>query len=292
VETRVALVTGGTDGIGRAVALRLARDGNRVLLVGRDRERGERALADLRAAAPAAAHCFLPADLSLLADTARLADEVARRSDRLDAAVFCAGVLSTVPEWTHEGLERTLALNYLSRYLLGWRLLPALTASPAGRLVLVANAGRYRDTLDLDDLQHRRGRPGMRVAGRAQFANDLLAVELAERLRGTNVVVTCVYPGVVRTSVWRNARGLPPLVRAAAGGLAGLVGRDPDEAARTPAFLAGDRLRAGGFYGPKARPLRIPARALRPERRLALWTASEALVRDHLPAAGRAARPA
>ncbi|HEX8861743.1 MAG TPA: hypothetical protein VGC06_22105 [Actinomycetes bacterium] len=66
--------------------------------------------------------------------------------------------------------------------------------------------------MEAQRLGHQRvGQP--RVAGRSQFANDLLAVELAERLRGTNVVVTCVYPGVVRTSVWRNARGLPPLVR-------------------------------------------------------------------------------
>ena len=86
---RVVLVTGGTDGIGRAVALQLARGGDRVLFVGRSTERGKQVLAELRKALPGVDHVFLPADLSLLSETARLADEVARHTDRLDAAVLC-----------------------------------------------------------------------------------------------------------------------------------------------------------------------------------------------------------
>ena len=88
---RTSLVTGGTGGIGRAVARRLAQSGDRVLIVGRDLERGASVLAELRAAAPDRDHRFLTADLSLLGDTARLAREVASLTDRLDAAVLCAG---------------------------------------------------------------------------------------------------------------------------------------------------------------------------------------------------------
>jgi hypothetical protein len=123
-------------------------------------------------AAPGLDHDYLPADLSLLEDTNRLAEATRHRTDRLDAVVLCAGVLATVPEWTPEALERTFVLNYLSRYMLARQLLPALTAAPSGRLVLVANAGRYRDTLNLDDLQYRHQRPGLAVCGRTQFAND------------------------------------------------------------------------------------------------------------------------
>ena len=141
---RVALVTGGTDGIGRAVALELARGGDRVLFVGRSRERGAAVLAALRAIEPDAEHVFLQADLSLLSETARLAEMLASHTQRLDAMVFCAGILSTVPEWTTEGLERNFVLNYLTRYLLARRLLPLLAQAPSGRLVLVANAGLWR----------------------------------------------------------------------------------------------------------------------------------------------------
>jgi NAD(P)-dependent dehydrogenase (short-subunit alcohol dehydrogenase family) len=283
---RAALVTGGTDGIGRAVALGLARGGDRVLFVGRNTERGARVLAELREARPGPGHTFLPADLSLLSETARVADEVARLTDRLDAAVFCAGILSTVPEWTEEGLERNFVLNYLSRYLLARRLLPALTRAPSGRLVLVSNAGMYGDSMDLDDLQHRRGRPGIRVAGRTQFANDLLAVELAERLRDTRVEATCVFPGVTDTAVFRNARGLPRVARLLAPVVQRLIALSPEEAARTPVFLAQDARAVGvggRFYGPKLKQRRIPARAQRPERRGGLWAASEELVRPYLP---------
>jgi NAD(P)-dependent dehydrogenase (short-subunit alcohol dehydrogenase family) len=279
-------VTGGTGGIGAAVARELARREHRVLIVGRDRERAAAVLSRLEGTG----HTFIRADLALMNDTARAADEVTGHTDRLDALVLCAGVLATVAEWTGEDLERTLALNYLSRYLLARRLLPALTGSPSGRIVLVANAGRYRDTLDLDDLQLRRGGRGLRVAGRTQFANDLLAVELAERARGTRVAVTCVYPGLVATDVFANARGPSRPMRAIAAALQRRLGAAPAKAALVPAHLAADpsgAAFAGAFVGPRLRRIPIPDRARRPDRRAALWAASERLVHPWLTDADR-----
>jgi NAD(P)-dependent dehydrogenase (short-subunit alcohol dehydrogenase family) len=206
----------------------------------------------------------------------------------LDAVVCCAGVLATVPEYTRECLERTLVVNYLSRYLLVRGTDHLLRGSPSGRVVLVANAGKYRDTLDLDDLQHRRHRPRLRVAGRTQFANDLFAVELAERWRDAGIQVACVYPGVVRTDVFGNARGVGATVRTLGRTVSRLVGSTPERAAFTPVFLAASpdaRGLGGRFNGPGMREIRVPRRVTRPERRRGLWSASEAFVRQHLPAA-------
>jgi len=285
VRRRVSLVTGGTDGIGRAVAVELARRGERVLFVGRNEERGAQVLGALHAIAPCVRHQFLRADLSLLGETARVAEQVALATDRLDAAVFCAGVLSMVPRWTLEGLERNFVLNYLSRYLLARRLLPLLAQAPSGRLVLVANAGVYKDTLDFDDLQYRRGRPGLNVSGRTQFANDLFVTELADRVRGSRVEVFGVFPGVTATSVFRNAEGLPWLARTVAPTWLSLFAQPPHEAAQTPVYLArGARLagRGGRFFGPRLRERTVPARAQRLDRRNALWLASQSLVHDYL----------
>jgi NAD(P)-dependent dehydrogenase (short-subunit alcohol dehydrogenase family) len=292
---RTSLVTGGTDGIGRAVALQLARGGDRVIFVGRDEERGAEMLSELRSARPGVQHVYLQADLARLADTARLAAAVTEHTQRLDALVCCAGVLSTVPEWSPEGLERSFVLNYLSRYLLALRLLPWLILAPSGRLVLVANAGKYRDSLDFADLQLRHGRRGLYVSGRTQFANDLLAIELAERLRDTRVQVSCVFPGPVRTNVFRNARGVSPLVRALAALLQPIVSMPPGRAALTPAWLAQDPKAtgaSGAFFGPDRKQLPVPERARLRIQRAALWDASHALVRDYLePAPDREERP-
>ncbi len=280
---RTALVTGGTGGIGRAVAVDLARRGHRVLIAGRDADAGRAVVASL----DGDGHDVVRADLALMRDTARLAAEVTRRTGRLDAVVLCAGVFAAAPEWTDEDLERTLAVNYLSRFLLLRLLMPAVTAAPSGRVVLVANAGRYPDTLDLADLQMRRGGRGLRVAGRTQFANDLLAVDLAEELRGTPVRVSCVFPGVVATDVFRNARGVPGPLRAVAMAVQRIVGADPADAARTPVSLADDPAAAGGFFGPKLRPLPIPKRVRRADRRTAVRAATEAVLAPWLTGPGQ-----
>ena len=238
------LVTGST-GIGGAVA---AAIGERAVTLGR---RGR-----------------IRADLSLLSETARAAGEA---PDRLDAIVCCAGQLAVRAEPTGEGLERAFVLNYLSRFLLVRLLLPRLT--PDGRVVLVAAAGRYRDTLG--DVRALRGGRGLRISGRTQFANDLFAAELAARR--PDLAVSCVYPGLVATRVFRDAYGVPGWLRHVLDGLHRRVGADPAEAAGTPVALATGERRPSGFYGPGCRPLPIPGR-VRAARRAELWTASEALI--------------
>ena len=283
MNERTSLVTGSTGGIGRAVANRLARGGDRVLVVGRNEARGHEVVGELPRPHPHQQHTYLPADLSLLADTAGLADAVAARTERLDSVVLSAGVFAGAPEWTSEGLERSFVLNYLSRFLLIERLVPLLRAAERPRLVLVANAGKYRDTLDLDAIGPGRSHPRRHIAAASQFANDLLAVELSARLEETGIEVACVFPGVVRTEVFRNARGVPRSLRLLASMVQRVVGADPDTAADTPAFLAQDPTAwevNGRFYGPGRRQRDVPPRAARPERRAALWEASERLVAE------------
>ena len=290
-ERRTALVTGGTGGIGRAVAVALAHRGDRVLFVGRDAARGAEVLAQLQRAAPDADHGFIRADLSLMRESVRVALEVLRHAPRLDAVVCCAGVLSFVPEWTDEGLERTLALNYLGRFLLARLTLPSLRQSASGRLVLVANAGKYRDTLDLEDLEHRRGPAGLEVSARSQVANDLLTIDLARQLGGSAPEVTCVFPGVTRTDVFRNARGAPRLARLVAPVLTAVLGRSPESAARTPVHLAASpqAIGIGGrFFGPDLEERRVPD-WIRPDRALALRNATERLLASWLEPAHRPA---
>ena len=175
----------------------------------------------------------------------------------------------------------TFALNYLSRFLLVRRLEPLLTAVALGRVVLVANAGG----LPRPSRPRRPALPARtaRVCGsraRTQFANDLLAVELAERYRGTSVAATCVFPGVVRTDVFRNGVGVPRPLAAVLAAVAARVGLPPAEAAETPVWLADSADAAAvsaSFFGPRRAVRRIPDRARRPERRRALWDVSEQL---------------
>jgi NAD(P)-dependent dehydrogenase (short-subunit alcohol dehydrogenase family) len=253
---RNVLVTGST-GIGGAVAAAL---GERAVTIGRGGT--------------------IRADLGLLSETSRAADEVLARGVRLDAIVCCAGVFALRAELTEEGLERSFVLNYLSRFLLVRRLLPAL--APDGRVVLVANAGRYRDTLgDLAGLGGRLGR-GLRVAGRTQFANDLFAVELAER--HPELAVSCVFPGPVATRVFRDARGVPGPLRRVLDAVQHRVGATAAEAAATPVALAVGARPASGFYGPKGEPVAVPVR-VREGRRAGLWAVSEELTGGRWPAA-------
>ena len=143
---KTALVTGSTDGVGRLVARNLGQAGARVLVHGRDAERGARVVAQIEASGGAAS--FLAADLSVLAEVRRLAGVVQSTVDRLDILINNAGIGTAGPRQTSaEGFELRFAVNYLAGFLLTSLLLPLVKTSAPARIVNVSSAGSSRSTL-------------------------------------------------------------------------------------------------------------------------------------------------
>ena len=143
---RKALITGGTDGIGKEIARGLAAQGCEVLVVGSDPEKGERAVRDLRRSTHNPGVAFLRADLALMRETRDLADRVRARWPVLDYLVLNAGVVLGKHELTREGVERTFAINYLSRFVLARQLLFLLARGGdpdrVARILIVSGAAR------------------------------------------------------------------------------------------------------------------------------------------------------
>ena len=172
---KTALVTGSTGGVGRLVARELGQAGARVLVHGRDAERGARVVADIEAVGVAA---FLAADLSALAEVRRLADEAQAAVDRLDILINNAGIGTAGPRQTSaEGFELRFAVNYLAGFLLTLLLLPLIKNSTPARIVNVSSAGQQ--PIDFGDVMLTRGYSGTRA-----YCQSKLAQIMFTRSRG------------------------------------------------------------------------------------------------------------
>jgi NAD(P)-dependent dehydrogenase (short-subunit alcohol dehydrogenase family) len=156
---KTVLVTGSTDGVGRLVARKLGQAGARVLVHGRDVERGARVVAEIETSGGAAD--FLAADLSALAEVRRLAEDAQAGLDRLDILINNAGIGTAGPRQTSaEGFELRFAVNYLAGFLLTLLLLPLIKKSTPARIVNVSSAGQQ--PIDFADVMLTRGYSGAR----------------------------------------------------------------------------------------------------------------------------------
>jgi NAD(P)-dependent dehydrogenase (short-subunit alcohol dehydrogenase family) len=196
---KVVVISGGTSGIGEVAAERLAGLGARLVLVARDRARGEATLARLRARGPGVAHVAHYADLSLIADTKRVAAEIAAAEPRIDVLINNAGAMFGRRLVTADGLELTFATNHMSYFLLTHGLRERLLASAPARVVNTSSAAHRRADLDFDDLQSTRGYRGFMAYSRSKLCNILYTRELARRSAGTGVTANCLHPGFVAT---------------------------------------------------------------------------------------------
>ncbi len=196
-EPRTVLITGATDGLGRALADRLAARGDALVLHGRDPGRLEVLAAELAARHGIERPRTVLADLSALAQVRELAATVRRSVDRLDVLVSNAGIGSGEPDGRErresaDGYELRFAVNYLAGFLLTRELLLLLRSSAPARIVNVASIGQA--PIDFDDLMLRRGYSGPRAYGQSKLAQIMSGFTLAERLPASEVTVNSLHP--------------------------------------------------------------------------------------------------
>jgi len=228
--TRVVLLTGGTSGIGREAALRLADRGWTVLFTGRDREAGAEVRSEIRRAHPESGGEFYRVDFADFEAVHRLARDVRTDYDRLDALVNNAGT-SRSERRTTEGVEFTFAVNHLAPFLLTNLLSSRLRESAPARVVTTSSALHEEGSLaDLEAVVRGDEFDGLDAYADSKLANVLFTRELAARLDGTGVTANCVHPGwIPNTDLVRNATGFSKLFTSAAALVAGVAPVGPFE---------------------------------------------------------------
>jgi NAD(P)-dependent dehydrogenase (short-subunit alcohol dehydrogenase family) len=213
IEEQTILITGATDGHGRALAAELAAAGATVLIHGRDDTRGQETIEKIHARTGNGKLHWLRADLASLDDVRALAEQVKRDNDRLDALVNNAGIGTTTDRDTHrmesyDGYELRFAVNYLSGYLLTRLLLPLLEASAPARIVNVTSAGQA--PIDFDDVMLERHYNGVQAYCQSKLAQIMFTLDLAEELRDRAVSATCLHPATYMPTKIVNAEGITP----------------------------------------------------------------------------------
>jgi NAD(P)-dependent dehydrogenase (short-subunit alcohol dehydrogenase family) len=273
MEGQTVLITGATDGHGRALANELAARGANILVHGRDPARVAAVAREV-----GSEHVYL-ADLSSLGEVRRLAGEVAADHDRLDILVSNAGIGTTLPGdgarmESADGYELRFAVNHLAGFLLTRLLEPLLVGAAPSRIVNVASAGQM--PIDFGDVMLEDGYSGMRAYCQSKLAQVMSTFELAERLREHRVTANALHPATYMPTTMVRAAGVSPTSTL-------------EEGVNATARLASDPSleQVSGRYFNGVREDRADPQAYDAEARRRLWELSELLTGTAPPAALR-----
>jgi len=264
VSPKNILVTGATDGIGKATALALAQLGHRVILHGRSPEKVQQTQAEISRALPVAQLETVSANLASLAQVRALATEITSRFERLDVLLNNAGVFMKEYQISPDGFEMTLAVNHLAPFLLTHELLPLLRASQA-RVVTVSSVAHTRGQIHFDDLNLTHSFEGYRAYAQSKLANLLFSNELAEREMG-KITSNSLHPGGVTTKLLKTGFGA--------------TGISTTQGAETSVFLATSPTveSVTGKYFSESREAPIAPQALNKTHQKQLWQMTEQLL--------------
>ena len=276
IHGKTIVITGATSGIGLIAAEELAAMGARLVLVARDRTRGEAALVRASERGPGARHRVHYADLSRLAEMKRVGAEIAAAEPRIDVLINNAGSLFATRQVTEDGLERTFATNHMAYFVLTQMLRGCLIAAAPARVVNTASGAHFRETLNFSDLQSAAHYRFRSAYGRSKLANVLFTRELARRLKGTGVTANSLHPGLIATGLGqRDNRFLAIAIWL----FMAVRGKPVEQGAKTIVYLASspDVADVSGAYFQDCRPVTPSAAALDDASARLLWAESARL---------------
>ena len=276
VKDKTCVVTGGNSGVGLHTAIGLARQGARTVIVSRNRQRGEAAVAKIENETGVRVELVV-GDLGSVASTRALADELLRRCPQLHVLVNNAGLWMPNRTTNVDGLETTFAVNHLGPFVLTNLLLDRLIQSGPARIVNVSSAAHHRGRLDFDDLQSTKRYGKVKAYADSKLMNVLFTRELARRLEGTTVTTNALHPGVVDTNIMGNAPG--PIRWLALKVVGPLFLLTPEQGAATSLHVATSPSLEGvsGRYFASSREARVSKAAKSDADARRLWEVSEQL---------------
>ncbi len=205
---KICLVTGATSGIGKVTAQSLAKQGAKVIIVSRNKEKCASTVKEIKKLTANSEVDFIAADLSSQKEIHKLAKQITDSYPRLDVLVNNAGGLFLSRELSLDNIEMTWALNHLNYFLLTNLLIDSLKASQAARVVNVSSVAHENGNIDFENLQGEKKYSGWGAYCQSKLANLLFTYELARKLSKTKITANTLHPGVVGTNFGTNNKGL------------------------------------------------------------------------------------
>ncbi|GHA37180.1 dehydrogenase [Devosia pacifica] len=296
---KTAVVTGATGGLGYETARMLAQHGARVVLAGRNSEKGKKAVNAIRGVAANADIVFEMVDLGSLDSVAAFSDRLISAGEPLDILINNAGVMTPpTRKTTSDGFELQFGTNYLSHFALTTHLLPLLRAAPGARVVSLSSVAARQGKIDLSNLQSEPYK-AMVAYSQSKLACLMFAFELQRRSQANNWGLTSLaaHPGVARTDLIVNGMGDKGPAAFARRNLAFLFAPVPKAALPTIFAATAPDAVPGGYYGPTglfevrgpAGVATTPVAALDVAMARRLWQESEKLTGVPFPVTSRAA---
>ena len=200
MNEKTIAITGATDGIGFEIARELASSGARVLMIGRNHQKGQLALNRIREVSPDSNVRFLKGDLSIQREVRLLAQIINRTESRLDVLINNAGGIFYQRTESEDGHEMTFALNHLAYFLLTELLIPMLRKAPEGRIINTSSGAHFNTSMNFQDIKALHNYNGWSAYQRSKLANILFTRKLAQKLRISRITVNAFHPGFVRTN--------------------------------------------------------------------------------------------
>jgi NAD(P)-dependent dehydrogenase (short-subunit alcohol dehydrogenase family) len=295
------VVTGSTSGVGLGLATRFAAAGAEVIMAIRNRAKGERAVAHIRATVPDATLTIKQLDLASLASVAALGEELNAEGRPIDILVNNAAVIAhRKRETTADGFELQFATNHLGHFALTGHLLPLVRAAPSPRVVTVSAMAARSGRIRFDDLDFEHGYSPMRAYSQSKLANLIFAREMNRRSResGWGVLSNAAHPGMSKTPIQFSGQGqTKPSINERFIKLSQrympFMWQKIDEGIKPALYAATSPQAAGGaFYGPHGlfeaagggvREAKIPAHANDEADARRLWEIAEQLTGVRYP---------
>lgn len=208
---KICLITGATSGIGRAAAIGLAKTGNDLILIGRNKTSGNE-LANRLTKKYGNRATFLKCDLSSLSSVKKLAEKIIENFSRIDVLINNAGARFDKYLRSEDNIELTFATNHLGHFLLTYYLMDLLKKSDAARIINVSSSAHSVKEMPIDELVNPKEYNRSAAYGRSKLANVLFTFELSKRLSNTKITVNTLDPGGVATWFAKN-NGLLPWIK-------------------------------------------------------------------------------